>query len=191
MNTGNISATPYRFWVTTVYPCAYREHVHSNSDTFSSPRFIPVHTGNTCFVKFWFATCAVYPCAYREHFKRLYSTDIFSGLSLCIQGTREFEKQNHIQQRFIPVHTGNTSSPAAILATKSVYPCAYREHSIFLLLFWSNSGLSLCIQGTRLLFYSEEIIKTVYPCAYREHLLWFIELGNLTGLSLCIQGTRT
>ena len=149
-----------------------------------------MHTGNTNYIQVVKKMVAVYPCAYREHFKRLYSTDIFSGLSLCIQGTLEKDRDHNF--------------------ATSVYPCAYREHTfprIPRTMFFGLSlciqgtlgfnrqqwgiitGLSLCIQGTRSdetvmvnyrrfipvhtgntfdIIYIRRVV-TVYPCAYREH----------------------
>ena len=107
------------------------------------------------------------------------------------------------------MHTGNTNTAVSNSSDTSVYPCAYREHSIFINNTIFICGLSLCIQGTHPYFWrikpksrfipvhtGNTVIlflrwgsNTVYPCAYREHMpkLWFTL--NFFGLSLCIQGT--
>ena len=90
----------------------------------------------------------VYPCAYREH---IYLDNIFylkCGLSLCIQGTCNLGRFVCILRRFIPVHTGNIKYQSKQPRSRSVYPCAYREHKIFNFIIWLITGLSLCIQGT-------------------------------------------
>ena len=111
--------------------------------------------------------------------------------------------------RFIPVHTGNIVFNVTCSIFNPVYPCAYREHSCASSNFFSVSGLSLCIQGTfvMFIFFSVSVrfipvhtgnIKldgkkrkrlSVYPCAYREHQ-WCLSIYRyFGGLSLCIQGT--
>ena len=107
------------------------------------------------------------------------------------------------------MHTGNIPAGNRCAFSKSVYPCAYREHFFISLAIYLKFGLSLCIQGTYPLHegqyesprfipvHTGNIIKndgfwpdlTVYPCAYREHdrALKKASLGG--GLSLCIQGT--
>ena len=54
-----------------------------------------------------------------------------------------------------------------------------------------SCGLSLCIQGTRLLILDLVLSAAVYPCVYREHRCWCYLTCYKRGLSLCIQGTRT
>ena len=112
--------------------------------------------------------------------------------------------------RFIPVYTGNTSSPTSQNLSISVYPCVYREHTELLNSIVAIPGLSLCIQGTRSFRVSDKYwvrfipvytgntfkIKNkthrgaVYPCVYREHLSLSNILNHFAGLSLCIQGTQ-
>ena len=70
------------------------------------------------------------------------------GLSLCIQGTYDRAINFAERGRFIPVHTGNIFFPLTKSSLKSVYPCAYREHSIGDIRKLIDDGLSLCIQGT-------------------------------------------
>ena len=140
-----------------VYPCAYREHsngaVKKTGDTglslciqgtpqpTESPilaiRFIPVHTGNTPSATAPPDTIAVYPCAYREHLPLAITINLFCGLSLCIQGTPTYATCCCGSWRFIPVHTGNTKFIAATAWGTSVYPCAYREHPNYNILFYN------------------------------------------------------
>ena len=113
--------------------------------------------------------------------------------------------------RFIPVHTGNIDYNIREYKILTVYPCAYREHSLSCPVAYSPSGLSLCIQGTYIVikgaFTNSRFIPvhtgnmiadilycsiiSVYPCAYREHSYWWPAKNMAIGLSLCIQGTLT
>ena len=108
------------------------------------------------------------------------------------------------------MYTGNTLAALASATAFAVYPCVYREHSMRRCNFASSSSLSLCIQGTPFLFYSEILLfrfipvytgKTgslastaltysVYPCVYREHKSVLSFNVSNPGLSLCIQGTH-
>ena len=91
--------------------------------------------------------------------------------------------------RFIPVYTGNTAESPCRTSSGSVYPCVYREHDHNFRQSHFDSGLSLCIQGTRVVMKLARAIlrfipvytgntqpsmsfigaNTVYPCVYREH----------------------
>ena len=51
--------------------------------------------------------------------------------------------------RFIPVYTGNTHINNTTGDALAVYPCVYREHDLNKPSSIKESGLSLCIQGTR------------------------------------------
>ena len=148
-----------------------------------------MYTGNTITVVITGYTWPVYPCVYREHLLRLSSAQITHGLSLCIQGTQLVRIQNRIAERFIPVYTGNTLLKKNKFLVQAVYPCVYREHTGRNALILTSSGLSLCIQGTHLIFvltltphrfipvYTGNtknriwslILISVYPCVYREH----------------------
>ena len=107
------------------------------------------------------------------------------------------------------MHTGNISTSLKKPRSKSVYPCAYREHfsrqSSSLII----PGLSLCIQGTCLNYWDILFVIrfipvhtgnisnankaflpfSVYPCVYREHLKRYPFINRPNGLSLCVQGT--
>ena len=111
-------------------------------------RFTPVHTGNSAFGKFSQTVWAVYPCVYREHVIIGWYLCIQIGLSLCVQRTLNRSSFSPYASRFIPVYTGNTPWPDAVIILPPVYPCVYREHHWINLVRNWQCGLSLCIQGT-------------------------------------------
>ena len=89
--------------------------------------FIPVCTGNTKESADWASDLTVYPCAYREHLLPHLPSGKRLGLSLCIQGTRSVLHSLKLNERFIPVYTGNSSCIDRFSIISPVYPCAYRE----------------------------------------------------------------
>ena len=127
MHTGNILGNMTGALLTSVYPCAYREHksrcveisllsglslciqgTFACGHSFQNfSRFIPVHTGNMLSPANETTSPTVYPCAYREHDTTNNTINIRDGLSLCIQGTCSDNIQEIWCSRFIPVHTGN------------------------------------------------------------------------------------
>ena len=157
MHTGNIEFDLGLICHDSVYPCAYREHIFFSSyiinihglslciqGTYERTinrdkgfRFIPVHTGNIFVIGTVRFRRPVYPCAYREHQSWLLSNPLTIGLSLCIQGTLLLTFQIIYKCRFIPVHTGNIRPNASIMAQIAVYPCAYREHTNYNILFYN------------------------------------------------------
>ena len=149
-----------------------------------------MYTGNTHLNKFRHLNLSVYPYVYREHITLRVLIPLYLGLSLFIQGTLVQFLTRQFEIRFIPVYTGNTIRPELLLFAKTVYPCVYREHIQTNIQLTHQSGLSLCIQGTRLAQIFIVITLTVYPCVYREHNFLSIRLNQFFGLSLCIQGTR-
>ena len=130
MYTGNTGLVNLVILFSPVYPCVYREHIivdqvgnHLDGlslciqgthcciyDMCQRIRFIPVYTGNTYSSNKKPPNEAVYPCVYREHLKEQRKKGDTRGLSLCIQGTQEFDIINFLKVRFIPVYTGNTKS---------------------------------------------------------------------------------
>ena len=90
VHTGNTPGRVLLLTETSVYPCAYREHMILGkmisykvglslciqgtlfhiSLSFYIFRFIPVHTGNTPGRVLLLTETSVYPCAYREHSER-------------------------------------------------------------------------------------------------------------------------
>ena len=169
-----------------------------------------MYTGNTGFYFIGVKISPVYPCVYREHITGTAIEFPSAGLSLCIQGTLVIHSHPDVVSRFIPVYTGNTQGFFDDFTKIPVYPCVYREHVITSLPFTIETGLSLCIQGTRTEEFTPilragfipvytgntahrfvfEAHQPVYPCVYREHLCKLTESMRFTGLSLCIQGTR-
>ena len=126
-------------------------------------RFIPVHTGNIPAKCTSISSRPVYPCAYREHLCNNHAAITKNGLSLCIQGTSIDELDMKINDRFIPVHTGNILGNMTGALLTSVYPCAYREHDYRPIDIGTQVGLSLCIQGTLLDVMDEEALLRFIP----------------------------
>ena len=140
-----------------VYPCVYREHnefnfisvvlfglslciqgtLECNNGQGLTSRFIPVYTGNTLSEYSLFNSSPVYPCVYREHIFILFCNANSAGLSLCIQGTQFKLVRLIICRRFIPVYTGNTHGLVISIVSVPVYPCVYREHSNYNILFYN------------------------------------------------------
>ena len=127
MYTGNINSNQSAFAECAVYPCVYREHISQPPPSFlffglslciqgtcvPSPLsilslwFIPVYTGNIDDALKLLGIDAVYPCVYREHIGLTTLSECLFGLSLCIQGTFQFNFFQYSVRRFIPVYTGN------------------------------------------------------------------------------------
>ena len=148
MYTGNTITDQLTSGRRSVYPCVYREHVYPVTKTQTRVRFILVYTGNTISPFFYPITISVYPCVYREHVLKQHSMSCSGGLSLCIQGTHHVKILYPAYYRFIPVYTGNTMPHHLAPTLPSVYPCVYREHTLFFVWLFFVFGLSLCIQGT-------------------------------------------
>ena len=128
-----------------------------------------MYTGNTFFGHAVNNIRAVYPCVYREHHDQIKINIIFFGLSLCIQGTLFMSFTKILGHRFIPVYTGNTNISNTNSVSATVYPCVYREHVLIKKTVTMQTGLSLCIQGTRGVLRDSFTDFAVYPCVYREH----------------------
>ena len=148
MYTGNIILPDVFYISASVYPCVYREH-----DRYSKYGIgccgLSLCIQGTCIKKvIFFAIYSVYPCVYREHNHRETSFFPNLGLSLCIQGTSTPTGIVFVEERFIPVYTGNIFSNNIFTVFFTVYPCVYREHGIYLKRLSCCNGLSLCIQGT-------------------------------------------
>ena len=168
MYIGNTDNVPLLQIGQAVYPYVYREHCARINKLARhiglslciqgtqlilkyksrSKRFIPMCIGNTFANFLALELTSVYPYVYREHTGTPLSTYIYSGLSLCVQGTLFglFRLQN--SQRFIPMCIGNTRSSPYKLSNPPVYPYVYREHDIEPEQRERYYGLSLCVQGT-------------------------------------------
>ena len=121
----------------TVYPCVYREHEIEQDADITLLRFIPVCTGNIYNALMNYVKSTVYPCVYREHMLANRFISVSSGLSLCVQGTccgRIFVTK---YVRFIPVCTGNIRRGSPQWQPPPVYPCVYREHTNYNILFYN------------------------------------------------------
>ena len=113
----------------TVYPCTYRElnYVRQNVDEIigislylqgtlalrlslgSFQRYIPVPTGNSGSKRINEIRFSVYPCTYRELCQRYLTLFLRRGISLYLQGTPTEAEKNLLEQRYIPVPTGNST----------------------------------------------------------------------------------
>ena len=109
-------------------------------------------------------------------------------ISLYLQGTPLEQSFCVLVNRYIPVPTGNSIFLAILLSNFAVYPCTYRELVKCRLGRRDDNGISLYLQGTRLLpfyyllnsryipvptgnsllLYQLNPLMTVYPCTYRE-----------------------
>ena len=145
--TRNTNTCESAFTNVEVYPCVYRKHTamdnlirtdrglslciqgtHNNrihNKIFH--RFIPVYTGNTSICYICDKPLTVYPCVYRERRPTPPFLIERAGLSLCIQGTPKRLTSTIRAHRFIPVYTGNATSPFLSNLGAPVYPCVYRE----------------------------------------------------------------
>ena len=88
------------------------------------------------------------------------------------------------------MHTGNTNIRRFFVFIFTVYPCAYREHLRSHSHSLGGYGLSLCIQGTLLIFVSRNFIIRFIPVHTGNTVSEVINLVLESGLSLCIQGTH-
>ena len=152
-------------------------------------RFIPVCTGNTIIDIGNEEYYSVYPCVYREHALFIILPLKPTGLSLCVQGTPSCDVLALVIFRFIPVCTGNTQVRLPLSNGRTVYPCVYREHSAVGIIIGLIIGLSLCVQGTRVVFAIRLARHRFIPvCTGNTH--WFKPfIKAVSGLSLCVQGT--
>ena len=138
----------------------------------------------------WRPPESVYPCAYREHTTVSINASLHCGLSLCIQGTHTDNFLIFPNQRFIPVHTGNTHWYCDIILLSTVYPCAYREHIMVATEVKNNDGLSLCIQGTLITRSPDSHRCRFIPVHTGNTRAIIFLIPSYVGLSLCIQGTQ-
>ena len=132
---------------------------------------------------------AVYPCMYREHSSVMSNGKRKYGLSLYVQGTLFIKSLNPIFSRFIPVYTGNAFPQLQSPEFYPVYPCVYRERLNCFGGVNLNFGLSLCIQGTHILFYFYCCEARFIPVYTGNANVLAHITTNSPGLSLCIQGT--
>ena len=135
--TGNISTLLAQILVSTVYPCVYREHTLYFTKPCMKCGLSLCIQGTLLQNIVCQSKCPVYPCVYREHNANPAIRRCELGLSLCIQGTLFKKKVVARKVRFIPVYTGNTKKRMLHLGVRPVYPCVYREHSNYNILFYN------------------------------------------------------
>ena len=131
---------------------------------------------------------AVYPCTYRELLSAEFTIKINDGISLYLQGTQRVDEMRCRHGRYIPVPTGNSVLIDPPTQELTVYPCTYRELSRRINFRNGFCGISLYLQGTRLVVtdtrgttryipvptgnsnstYHDLHQLPVYPCTYRE-----------------------
>ena len=178
----NIDALP-------VYPCVYREHVKILLENCGRLRFIPVYTGNIAIAPIFRDNSPVYPCVYREHRGFLRANAEMAGLSLCVQGTSAPAINPNMPPRFIPVCTGNMCFHSSGVSFKPVYPCVYREHTVFRQPINWLTGLSLCVQGTLIYIPLQKKPHRFIPVCTGNMIDGWRLCKSPSGLSLCVQGT--
>ena len=153
---------------------------------------------------------SVYPCTYRELCCELLCLPVPRGISLYLQGTHSSKNTVNWTSRYIPVPTGNSSSPSECKFAIAVYPCTYRELCYFRYQCRRFFGISLYLQGTRKIisknWFDRRYIPvptgnspwpltpltavTVYPCTYRELNSLVKFRCRQIGISLYLQGTH-
>ena len=228
--TGNAFYLAFHLSKKSVYPCTYRERpdIIEPADSYvgislylqgtqkfllsesASHWYIPVPTGNAYKKTILQVKNKVYPCTYRERLNHIRYRYLERGISLYLQGTPLMPSTNRALQRYIPVPTGNASSHLIVTLVISVYPCTYRERSLFFLDLCSYCGISLYLQGTlRFWLYNclnwryipvptgnarpiifNCFLISVYPCTYRERPSDIVIMSSCSGISLYLQGTR-
>ena len=172
-------------------------------------RYIPVPTGNSI-PKFCSKLAyAVYPCTYRELMWPSFIKNNWCGISLYLQGTHDAKVRFGINERYIPVPTGNSPNPCSSNRLAPVYPCTYRELNASTVCHRGFCGISLYLQGTlgpshrgglgyryipvptgnSIHMYANEQLTTVYPCTYRELCVGQCKPFYPSGISLYLQGT--
>ena len=133
--TGNTCSNSSALIECAVYPCVYREHCYYQLISHRNLGLSLCIQGTRAVIRNQLVYLTVYPCVYREHIYVKTSEQCLIGLSLCIQGTRYVLFPARQGSRFIPVYTGNTKLSLVSTGVFAVYPCVYREHSNYNLLF--------------------------------------------------------
>ena len=149
MYIGNTATLRTTYFWSAVYPYVYREHCARINKLARhiglslciqgtqlilkyksrSKRFIPMCIGNTFANFLALELTSVYPYVYREHTGTPLSTYIYSGLSLCVQGTRQALFVRVFGQNGLSLCVQGTLYNRTICPTsRSVYPYVYREH---------------------------------------------------------------
>ncbi len=111
-------------------------------------RFIPAHAGNTRAPFMILRRMSVHPRACGEHPRSKILSQITSGSSPRMRGTRIVLFYRGRDSRFIPAHAGNTSAHCSNRSQYSVHPRACGEHMIFFLSLRVKRGSSPRMRGT-------------------------------------------
>ena len=169
--TGNALFLRCSFSTHSVYPCTYRERADRDGGSASysgislylqgtqnyivqnknTVRYIPVPTGNADIVPIPAGEKPVYPCTYRERLNELKRLEKLGGISLYLQGTHALPAIKELNERYIPVPTGNAFIIIPMTITITVYPCTYRERPANDKIIIAMRGISLYLQGTHVL----------------------------------------
>ena len=152
----------------------------------------------------------VHPRAYGEHWGIALCNFPSCGSSPCIRGTPLMSPIIAVPNRFIPVHTGNTTLARLTSRPQTVHPRAYGEHGVNLALYAGVGGSSPCIRGTpgplppvasaprfipvhtgnTAASAPASVVRSVHPRAYGEHSASAASRSASSGSSPCIRGTR-
>ena len=113
-----------------------------------STRFIPIHTGNSSLYVEWWIAASVHPHTHGELHSLHPVKDILCGSSPYTRGTPRFFRLTVADERFIPIHTGNSSYLLRITLPHPVHPHTHGELVFLTHLIWFVSGSSPYTRGT-------------------------------------------
>ena len=111
-------------------------------------RFIPIHTGNSSLYVEWWIAASVHPHTHGELHSLHPVKDILCGSSPYTRGTPRFFRLTVADERFIPIHTGNSSYLLRITLPHPVHPHTHGELVFLTHLIWFVSGSSPYTRGT-------------------------------------------
>ena len=117
--------------------------------TLSHARAIPARAGRTGSVTGGTVSSAGHPCACRENVLGPYTSPVFGGPSLRVQGELGAFLVVAASQRAIPARAGRTGLPQKKFFNYLGHPCACRENSPQWQFCPLHRGPSLRVQGER------------------------------------------
>ena len=117
-------------------------------ETGRNKRFIPAHAGNTAREKNFSHRYPVHPRPRGEHRALCPQTQYWFGSSPPTRGTPKPPLVNHLINRFIPAHAGNTSRPEYSETPAPVHPRPRGEHGARVYFPPSIAGSSPPTRGT-------------------------------------------
>ena len=120
----------------------------SSLPKWGKSRFIPTHVGNTASTVSWSSVGSVHPHACGEHLIFASYNHYITGSSPRMWGTHEGEVPEHLQDRFIPTHVGNTVRGIRAECIWTVHPHACGEHAAIAACTCSGHGSSPRMWGT-------------------------------------------